>query len=509
MRTTDVTADLTLARLLEHWAGARPDAPALVHHGGTLTWERLAADVAALRGRLAHAGVADGRRVVLALPNCPLVVALWVAVPANGAVVQPVDPDAGVLALSRVLAATTPVLVVATEDNAGAVGAAMREAASDAWIVVATTAELAGTRLDRLGPATSPPDATADQVAALLPTSGTSAAPKLVELTHRNLVTGAERMARNGGFLGEDRHYLCTPFFHAVAQSYVCAPPFVTGGSIALVPGFSASRWFDDARELGATVSCMVAPPMRMALHRAIERGGPIDPGGLRMIHYGMQLSAADWRHWDELLPQVHMRQIYGQTESVAGVIGGTPWETDDRATLGRPYLGVEAVRLVGPDGEDVPDGEPGEAWVAGVPGASLMLGYRGAPETTAATLVDGRWLRTGDQLVRHPGGRFEFRGRAMHIIRRGGENLSTYALETDLQSCPHVSDVAVAAHPDEVLDTAVVAHVIPLPGFSEDAFLRWCREHVGKRGTPDHVRVHTEFPRTVSGRVILRELDR
>lgn len=73
----------------------------------------------------------------------------------------------------------------------------------------------------------------------LLPTSGTSGAAKLVELTHRNLVGSAERLARNGGYLPTDRHYLCSPFFHVNGQAYICAPAFVTGGSIALVPRFS------------------------------------------------------------------------------------------------------------------------------------------------------------------------------------------------------------------------------------------------------------------------------
>jgi carnitine-CoA ligase len=500
-----VRDERTLASLTAHWAAVRGDEPALVHHGGTITWGRLAADVDDLRARLAHAGAVDGRPVVLALPNCPLAVAVWIAVPANGAVVQPVDPDGGVLALSRAFAATKPVLAVTTPAAAPRIIEALRDAGLDAPVVVAT--DLAATTLPLSGRAT-PPGADASSVAALLPTSGTSAAPKLVELTHRNIVAGAERLARNSGFLATDRHYLCTPFFHAVAQSYVCAPPFVTGGSIALVPGFSASRWFDDARELGATVSCMVAPPMRMALHRAIERGGPVDPGGLRVIHYGMTLSAADWKDWDRLVPQIHMRQIYGQTESVSGVIGTSPYETDDRETIGLPYVGIEAVRLVGPDGTDVPEGEPGELWVRGEPGNTLMRGYFAAPDVTAATLVDGRWLRTGDQCVRRPDGRFEFRGRAMHIIRRGGENLSTYALETDLQSCPYVSDVAVAARPDPTLDNLVVAHVIPLPGYTEEAFLAWCRDNVGRRGTPDAVATHEEFPRTPSGRVILRDLE-
>jgi crotonobetaine/carnitine-CoA ligase len=317
---------------------------------------------------------------------------------------------------------------------------------------------------------------------------------------------GAERLARNSGFLATDRHYLCSPFFHTNAL-YLCAPPFVTGGSLAVVPRFSAGAYFDAARWTGATVSSMVAPPMRMALHRAVEKGGPVDPGGLRLIQYGMSLSAADWQDWDRLVPQIATRQIYGQTESVSGVLGGSPWEADDRATIGRPFLGVEAVRLAGQDGTAVPDGEPGELWVKGVPGRTLMAGYYQNPEATAEALVDGQWLRTGDVMVRHPGGRFEFRGRAMHIIRRGGENLSTYALELDLQSCPLVSDVAVTAQEDATLDALVIAHVIPGPGFSEAAFRGWCREALGKRSEPDIVRLHTDFPRTGSGRVIARDL--
>lgn len=135
------------------------------------------------------------------------------------------------------------------------------------------------------------------------------------------------------------------------------------------------------------------------------------------------------------------------------------------------------------------------------------MLGYYGAPETTAETLVDGTWLRTGDVMVRHPSGRFEFRGRRMHIIRRGGENLSTYALELDLQSCPLISDVAVTAQEDSTMDALVVAHVIASKGYEEAAFRDWCLVNLGKRGVPDVIRLHDEFPRTGSGRVITREL--
>lgn len=509
MTTTDVAADRTPIDLLRHWAATRAGEPALVDAEGTVHWERLATDVDDLRSRLGAAGVADQRTVMVALPNSRLTIALWLAVPANGAIVQVVDPDSGLLSFERALTATDPAVAVATEAGAAVVAEAIRRSGAATRLIVVAPDEMRGATLARRLPAgTVPSEPHPDGVASLLPTSGTSGAPKLVQLTHRNLVGAGERLARNGGYLPSDRHYLCSPFFHTNAQAYLCAPPLVTGGSIALVPRFSASRWFDDARELGATVASMVAPPLRMALHSAIARGGPVDPGPLRAVHYGMTLSATDWQAWDGLVPQVHMRQIYGQTESVSGVLGGAPWETDDRSTVGRPFLGIEEVRLVDAAGRDVPDGEPGELWVKGVPGRTLMLGYHDRPDATEETLPDGRWLRTGDQMIRRAGGRFEFRGRAMHIIRRGGENLSTYTLESDLRSCPLIGDVAVAARDDDTLGAAVVAHVIPGPRFTEDAFLAWCSENVGRRGTPDDVRIHTEFPRTGSGRVIVRDLE-
>ena len=525
---TDAATGRTLWSLATDWAARRGDEDVLVHLPRpdspdgmrSTSWQRLVQDVAQLRRALAAAGVADQRTVVLALPNCPLAVAVWLAVPANGAVIQVVDPDGGTLTFERAVAATRPVLVVAAPGIAETMREAISRAAVATRLVVPTELGVDALRhgIDGLPSSKAEaPDATPDQVAGLLPTSGTSGAPKLVALTHHNYVMAAERLARNTGFRTCDRHYLCSPFFHTNGQLYLCAPAFVTGGSVAVLPRFSASAYFDAARWTGATVSSMVAPPMRMALHRAIERGGPVDPGGLRLVQYGMNLSESDWRAWDALLPGIDTRQIYGQTESVTGVLGGAPWEVDDRRTIGRPFVGVERVRLVpagstdvAEGGADVPDGEPGELWVRGIPGRSLMLGYDSAPEATAQTLVAdgaGAWLRTGDLMVRHPDGRFEFRGRRMHIIRRGGENLSTYGLELDLQSCPLVGDVAVTARDDDTLDAIVVAHVIAAEGYDETAFRAWCLETLGRRGVPDVVRVHRSFPRTGSGRVITREL--
>lgn len=506
--TADTASGRTLWSLAEHWASARPQETFLAYAApdgatATLTWQRFVDECAVLRERLAAIGVGDQRTVVMALPNSPTAVQLWLATIANGAVIQAIDADSGTLVFERSLRATDPVAVLAAPENADAAAAALTTTGCSAQLLVIADGTISGLRTARIAPGDSAPES----LAGMLPTSGTSGAPKLVELTNQSYVMAGERLARNSGFLTSDRHFLCTPFFHTNGQLYLAVPPFITGGSLALVPRFSASGYFRSARELGATVSSMVAPPLRMALRRAVDSGVAVDPGDLRLIQYGMTMSTADWLDWDRLLPQISMRQIYGQTESVTGVLGGSPWETDDRVTIGRPFVGVPAVRLVGDGGTDVADGEPGELWVEGSPGSTLMRGYHGAPEATAKTIVDGRWLRTGDIMVRRPGGRFEFRGRQLHIIRRGGENLSTYALEIDLQACPLIADVAVTAREDDVLDATVVAHVIPGKGYSEQAFLGWCHSNLGKRGVPDHVREHADFPRTPSGRVIAREL--
>lgn len=150
---------------------------------------------------------------------------------------------------------------------------------------------------------------------------------------------------------------------------------------------------------------------------------------------------------------------------------GGAPWEVDDRRTIGRPFIGVDSVRLVGDDGGAVEDGKPGELWVRGERGRTLMRGYHQNADATAAAINDEGWLRTGDLMVRDAHGRFAFVGRRMHIVRRAGENVSVYELEVMMQSCPLISDVAIRAETDAVLDARLVVHLIPAAGFSEQAF--------------------------------------
>lgn len=515
----DVTGNQTLWTLLTSWADKRGDGTFSVYteppyvdgSSSKIGWTSAAEITYELRQRLCAAGVADRRVVLLALPNSPAAILALIAVAANGAIAHTVDPDLGTLPLASAIEATQPVAIIASHSNAPAVQRALQTSASSPSLFVvddpsmsrgaSSISGLAATR-------STPDDVGPDEIAALLPTSGTSGPSKLVELTHRNYATAGNRLVRNSSHSTGDRFYACSPFFHTNAQMYCYMPALILGASVSIVPGFSASRYFDVARFTGVTVSSMVASPMRMALHRATETGYSIDAGALRLIQYGQQLSTADWHLWDRHLPQVEMRQVYGQTETVSIVLAGAPWEVDDRRTIGRPALGIDAVKLVDDEGRAVGTGTPGELLVRGEPGRTLMKGYWRNPTATTAALDADGWLRTGDIMQREHDGRFVFVGRRMHIIRRAGENVSSYELELLMQNCPLIEDAAVRAETDEALDARIVVHVIPGEGFSETAFSSWCREAIGKRGVPDAIRTHESFPRTPSGRVIARELD-
>jgi malonyl-CoA/methylmalonyl-CoA synthetase len=124
----------------------------------------------------------------------------------------------------------------------------------------------------------------------------------------------------------------------------------------------------------------------------------------------------------------------------------GNPYDGERRpGTVGRPLPGVE-VRIVGPDGPDVADGETGELLVRG---PAVFAGYWGRPEATAAAFVDG-WFRTGDLGSRSDDGYVTLRGRASDLIISGGFNVYPREIEELLLEQPGVREAAVVGVPDE-----------------------------------------------------------
>jgi len=157
-------------------------------------------------------------------------------------------------------------------------------------------------------------------------------------------------------------------------------------------------------------------------------------------------------------------------------------------------------IRIVGPDGEDVPDGSVGELWVRS---PTAFAGYYNQPETTAAAMTDG-WYRTGDVGRRDAEGLYYVVDRLKDMIITGGENVYSIEVERALGSHPDVSGAAAIGVPDTRWGEAVTAFVTLRSGntTTADELREFCRELIAAYKIPKSIAIVQELPMTPSGKV-------
>ena len=509
-------ATRTLGALLEARTRATPEAPFLVFDDldGCVTartygeFDRDANRAAHLLGRL---GVGRGDTITLLLSNSLEFLALWFGAARLGAVIVPVNTASSVSELEYLVGHSESRLIftdVARFDLARKVRDRCPEVGD--VIVCGSGAPLPETDFHRLleecpetppgGEAPSPTDE-----AAILYTSGTTARPKGVLVTHANYLCAGETVARAVRLTPADRHLVVLPLFHGNAQYYSTMSALVTGASVALMARFSASRFFDQAIAHGCTVSSLFAAPIRMLL--AQPRRPEVARNDLRAVLFAQSVTPAQLAEWEERFGAPLM-QLWGMTETMGPPIIN-PYDGERRnMSMGLPAPGYTS-RLVDEEGHPVARGEVGQIVVRGEPGLSLMKGYYKNPEATAETLRDG-WLRSGDNARQDEDRYYHFVDRAKDMIKRSGENVAAGEVEAVIREHPAVFDCAVIGVPDEMRDEAIVAVVVPRPAeggeaaaaLTEDDVLAWCRERLASFRVPQFVRFRAELPRTAVGKI-------
>jgi long-chain acyl-CoA synthetase len=174
-------------------------------------------------------------------------------------------------------------------------------------------------------------------------------------------------------------------------------------------------------------------------------------------------------------------------------------------SSAGKVSFGWE-VRIVGPDGRDVPFETPGELLIRG---ECLFHGYWRDPEATAAAFADGGWYRTGDIASLTADGYLYILDRAKDMVISGGENIYPAEVEAVLARHPAVADVAVIGQPHPTWGEAVHAVIIPSAGcqVSGEEIIAWCRDQLAHFKCPKTVEFVSSLPRTTTGKVLKREL--
>ena len=351
-----------------------------------------------------------------------------------------------------------------------------------------------------------------NSVAELFYTSGTSANPKGVMLTHRNIYLHALNVAIAFGGDSESVELHTIPLFHANGWGVAHSLTYV-GGKHVMMRKFETTEVFRQIEREGVQ-SLSVVPAMATALVNCPERP-KFNLKTLERISLGGAASSPTLVREVEEKLGCACYSGYGLTETApvlttARMKAGLDWEGQARfekqASTGHAIPGVE-IRVVDPDDNDVPrDGKTIGEIVARSDG--VMAGYWKQPEATAQVMRNG-WFHTGDMATMDENGYALIVDRKKDIIVSGGENISSLEVEKALLAHPGIYEVAVIPVPDERWGEVPKALVVMKPGVTatEAQILEFCRGNLTHYKCPRTVEFLDTLPRTGTGKVLKKEL--
>ena len=370
-------------------------------------------------------------------------------------------------------------------------------------------------------PTLPPAEISPDDNATIFYTSGTTGKPKGALGTQRNICTNLmslgfvnargnltasrEHLERTADGDEQTAYLLTVPLFHATGCHAILVPTTTIGGKLVMMRRFNPERALELIERERVTIFGGVPTVAWQVIDSPdFEKR---DTSSVRAVAYGGAPAPPELlRKIREHFPAGSASNGYGLTEtsSVTSLNSGEDYFAKPDS-VGPPVPVVE-VRVVGPDGEDVPTGEVGELWIKG---PNVVRGYWNKPEATALSFSDG-WLRSGDVARLDEEGFIYIVDRAKDMVIRGGENVYSAEVEAAIFEHPAVADAAVIGVPHEVLGEEVGAVVVVRPGCALTA--DELRAHVGERlaafKVPAHVFFYEgELPRNPAGKVLKREL--
>jgi len=337
-------------------------------------------------------------------------------------------------------------------------------------------------------------------------TSGTTARPKGVMITHRNAAINTIGTLLHLPMRVGERYLWTLPMFHANGWTYTWTVT-AAGGTHVCLRKVEPALIFATIRDERIGMLC-AAPTVLIGLtHVSADNV----PEGVRVVTAGAPPAAATIERlegelgWD-------VTQVYGLTETAPFITVCEPVPEHEglppaERALIKARTGVELItsgelRVVDLDGSEVPaDGQTvGEIVVRG---NVVMEGYYNDPEATKRAMGDG-WFHTGDAAVVHPDGYTQIRDRLKDVIISGGENISSIEVEGVLLRHPAVQEVAIVGMPHERWGETPHAFVVLTDGAaaSEAEIIGFARDHLAHFKAPTAVTFVTELPKTATGKI-------
>jgi fatty-acyl-CoA synthase len=489
------------------------DREAVVDGGLRLTYSQFFERCDRWSSCLQKLGVGKGDRVAVISPNTHSHLEACYAVPQAGAVTVPVNFRLTADDFAYILSHSGAKVVCVHPDYFEAVDS-IRPRIPEAAHFVA----LEGAREGWLGYEEMIADAKAGfepvaieetDVISINYTSGTTASPKGVMVTHRNTAMNIMGHLMHTRISSADRYLWVLPMFHANGWCFTWTITAVGGRHVCLRKADPRLIFEAIARE-GITLLC-AAPTVLIGLANAPEELRRAAPRGVRVFTAGAPPAAATIERIEGELGW-EITHVYGLTE-VSPIVTISEWRPEHalldaagrariKARQGVEYLGNAEVRVVDDEGREVArDGASlGEIIIRG---NAVMAGYYQDPAATARAIRDG-WFYSGDAAVVHADGYIEIRDRWKDVIISGGENISSVEIEGVLLRHPSVQEAAVVGLPHEKWGETPQAFVVLKSGAGADAagLRQFCRDHLAHFKVPHGFEFIPELPKTATGKI-------
>jgi acyl-CoA synthetase (AMP-forming)/AMP-acid ligase II len=492
-----------MTTLADIFSRATPTHPAVIlpESGQKTTYRALAEQIDTLAATLRQSGLQPGDAVAIVLPNGLEYLVAFLAVTRARLIAAPLNPnykaeefkfyleDIGVKALIGPPEAHT------THGPARELGVPIWNVSRDSQGRV----QLAG---DGVKSATSPVESpSANDVALFLHTSGTTSRPKLVPLTHGNLMASIKNIAGHFRLSPQDTGLLVMPLFHVHGLIGATLSTFHAGGSLVVPPRFSAGSFWTDAKTHGVTWYSAVPTIHQVLLSRADADAAPT-VCGFRFIRSCSSALAPATLAQLEARFDAPVLESYAMTEASHQMTSNPlPPDAHKPGSVGRG-ANVD-VAIMDDAGNLLATGSQGEVVIRG---PNVTKGYHNNPDANKSSFTNG-WFRTGDRGVLDAEGYLTLIGRIKELINRGGEKISPLEVDAALLTHPAVAEAAAFGAPDPKYGEEVHAVVVLKADATVAQLQAHCCTKLADFKAPKVIHIVKELPKGPTGKVQRRFL--
>lgn len=478
-----------------------PDKRALIFGDKSYTYAEMHRIIEQVAGHLAAAGVTKGDRVSLYMANRPEWIMFYYGIARLGAISVCVPGAYKRDEVAGVVSDSLSSLLVASEEVWDQVPPSDRIPSVRQTIVIerdeAFQSILRGQDAFAIqaGIKTS-----ADDVAAILYTGGTTGTPKGAMLTHRNLLYSAQNVAFHERMIPDDIGVNFLPLNHVFAQCHIMHTYFAGCATLLLFPAFDMDKVVASVIEHEVTRFYAVPTIFIRILNNPDSRKQ------LKSLRYafsgGTSMPAEIVRQWSDAFG-IPIHEAYGMTEA-ASIVTFNHLFRHKIGSIGMP-AGIIELKVVDADDNEMKQGEQGEIIIRG---PNIMKGYFEQPGESAVALRNG-WFHSGDVGVFDSEGYLYIVDRIKDVIITGGENVYPKEVEDLLHQHKAVNECGVVGLPHHEFGEAVTAFVTLKPGMNADeaALIAFCKERMARYKVPKSIRFVEDLPKTPQGKILRREL--